>query len=165
MSDLEPIEDTERLAQIAVALKGYIPADYKCSVDRKKKRLYFQGTFKAGFLSGFMRQSKYVGNAPYVSAVTTALSEGLRRAEEELRVKFRSEGIAAVSFVSGIPILHYRVFGYHASDSELWRPRPVQPVRQSDGQVRTQSKLIPYRAKHKDEPEEEETGENHADAE
>ena len=100
------LEDLEKLEMLASTLnKKYLPKEWKCSVDKKKKRLLFSPSFKASFLAGFAKHNRAV----IVSTLTLALEQALRRAEEELGIKLQLDGMSSLSYLAHVPILYYKV--------------------------------------------------------
>jgi len=100
------LEDLDKLEMLASTLnKNYLPKEWKCSIDRKKKRLIFSPSFKASFLAGFASRNRAV----IVSTLTLALEQALRRAEEELSIKLQLDRMSSASYFTYVPILYYKV--------------------------------------------------------
>lgn len=100
------LDDLKELESLASMLnKNYLPKEWRCGIDKKKKRLIFSPSFKASFLAGLIKRNRAV----VISALTLALEEALKRAEEELNVKLQLDGMSAASYFAHIPILYYKV--------------------------------------------------------
>ena len=98
-----PLEDPEELKAVASTLKEkYLPEDWSCQVDEKRRRLCFGLSTKAAILIGLSRRSKYT----MISTLITALDNTLRHAEEDLGLRFVLEKTR--SFL-GYPRLCYKV--------------------------------------------------------
>jgi len=99
---LEGIEELESLG--STLEERYLPKEWKCVVDKKKKRLCFRLTFKTSFMLGFISR---VRRPVVTSMLIAALERALRHAEEDLGVRFVLD--KAYSFL-GHPTLYYKVF-------------------------------------------------------
>jgi len=100
-----PLEGIEELESLVSTLKErYLPKEWKCVVDKKKKRLCFRLTFKTLLMLGLISR---VSRPVATSMLITALEQALRHAEEDIGVRFVLD--KAYSFL-GHPTLYYRVF-------------------------------------------------------
>ena len=97
-----PVEDVEELKKIASMLNEYIPKDWKCSIDKKKRRIMFTLGFKSSFFVGFTKKT----NPASASIFILNLEHSLRRAEEELNIKLE---LNESSIVWNVPTLYYKV--------------------------------------------------------
>ena len=104
-SEYMPLEGIEELESLVSTLKErYLPKEWKCVVDKKKKRLCFRLTFKTLLMLGLISD---VRRPVATSMLITALEQALRHAEEDIGVRFVLD--KAYSFL-GHPTLYYRVF-------------------------------------------------------
>ncbi|OYT56589.1 MAG: hypothetical protein B6U76_03295 [Desulfurococcales archaeon ex4484_217_2] len=102
---LVKMSDLNKLRKIATILNTrFLPAEWKCIVDEKKKRLLFAPSAKAIFLAGFKRS-----RAAVVSTLILALDTALKRAEEELDIKLQLVEMSKISYFTYIPYLYYEV--------------------------------------------------------
>ena len=101
------VNDLGELEKIASTLnRRFLPGDWKCIVDVKKRRLLFAPNPKAIFLAGFAKRSR----ATIITTLTLALDEALRHAEEELGIKLQLVEMSKISYLTRIPYLYYKVF-------------------------------------------------------
>jgi len=103
------VESVEELKRVAVALnERFLPREWRCSVDEKRKKLVISVTAKVEFLMGLLRRSRRFPH--YVSELMFTLESSLRSAEECLGVKFVMEGKPLISQIMGATCYYFGVY-------------------------------------------------------
>ena len=102
------IEDVKELESIVKELQNYLPAEWSCKVDKKRKRLKFEISLAGSFLA-FSIPQRVRG---FLSLEMLArLEEALKVFEHEVGVKLVKDEITPSWTIVGFPpTLYYKVY-------------------------------------------------------
>lgn len=102
------IEDVKELESIARELQNYLPAEWSCKVDKKRKRLKFEISLAGSFLA-FSISWRVRG---FLSLEMLArLEEALKVVEHEVGIKLVKDETTPSWTIGGFPpTLYYKVY-------------------------------------------------------